>query len=444
MNHKIIPLVFDRSLYRILSQPLLWDTFKTTLFNAMGKSIGFMVPFFIAAWFGISFETDAFFFAYSLIMFLASIFSQSVETLVVPFIAEARAKGERVDELLGRTLGLCTLGLSGLCFVFLWGMKPTLSYVTRFSPDGQRLIFYILIECLPLVVLLVWTSILAGSLNAYRVFGIPALSPALRAILTLVFIFACKDALGVHAIAVGYVIGEILRLGVLFSVVKYLGLFRIRLSLSWDAKFYEFLKASSYQTVGMSVGLLMPILNRIMASWLGRGNVSILEYAERLFLIFPNFLLLGLITTILSHWSTRYYSGGREQIKREVYRVSKWTAILSLLLTLSVLLVRGRIIEFIYGYGTIPIDKINAIETTFSFFLFGLIFHALHHIFIRAHLVKKNTNIILITALLMSISNIGLNLILMRLVGVAGIALSTTLAYGLSLVILWISFHRNF
>ncbi len=424
---------------------MLWDTIITSAWSTIGKATGFLIPFFIGAWFGINRETDAFFFAYSLILFLSAILSPVVETIVVPFIAEAKVKGEDIGAFIGKVLGLSAISLISLSILFLVVVKSILGIVTNFSKDGIDLIFLILIETSPLILLIVWTSILAGSLNAYRVFGVPAISPALRAVVTLAFIFIFKEQMGVHAIAWGYLAGEFFRFVFLFVVLVRLKLFHVKLSIGWEVKFADFFRTSSYQILGMTFLYSTPIVNKTMVTWVGSGGVSILEYADRLFLIPSNLLLMGLVTTILSHWSDRYYSRADEiKFKSDVYRVVKWVTIISIIITLLLLITRKSIIQSVYGYGKFPKDKLQSVEAVFSFYVIGLVFHAIHHILVRAHIVIKNTKTIFITASSMGLLNVILNFYLLKFYGVPGIAITTTLIYGLSILLLTIHFNRHF
>jgi len=428
---------------KVFSFDLVRDTINTTLWSIAGKAVGFLIPFFIAAWFGISSQTDAFFFGYSLIMLLVTIFSPVLESIIVPFIAETRIKGENVGLFVGNVLGVSAIGLFLLSLLFLLFIKPILSVFTNFSPSGLNLVYLILIESSPLVILLVWTSILAGTLNAYKVFSIPAISPAFRAIVTLIFIFLFKKNLGVHAIALGYVVGEIFRLFILFTLLKRLNIFHLKLSVSWGAKIAGFLKTSSYQIMGMSAVAFTSIINRAMASWLGLGKVSLLEYAERLYLIPENLLATGLIVTLLSHWSERYCSDGEERLKRDVWKAVKVVGIGSLLLTTMFLWIKNFLVSSVYRYGQFPQEQIANVQIVFGFYLLGLAPHFLTLVYVRAFLTKKDTKVILLTAFLSFIATIVFNLIFMRLMGISGIALTNSIVAFLSLGILCFLFYRK-
>ena len=84
---RIRPTTVWRSLQ---NSTLARDTVTTTAWNFLGRAVGFLTPIFLSAWFGISSETDAFFFGYGLIVFIAGIFPPSIENMTVPYIAEIR------------------------------------------------------------------------------------------------------------------------------------------------------------------------------------------------------------------------------------------------------------------------------------------------------------------------------------------------------------------
>lgn len=420
---------------------MIWDTLTTTFLSTIGKGIGFLIPFFIAAWFGVTSETDAFFFAYGLILFLSGIFAPVVETIIVPYIVEAKSNQENVGRFVGQVMGISGLGITFLSGLFILCVKPFLLLVTHFDSKSLSLIYSLFLETSPLIILLVWTSILAGSLNAYKKFSIPAVSPGLRAVIILSFVFALKDVLQVHAIAWGYVAGELVRLLVLLIVVQRFRLFKLSISFAIEAKLWHFLRTSFYQILGMVALSLNPLINKAMASWLGVGSVSSLEYAERLFLIPSNLLILGLVTIILSHWSDKFYGGERKQLKSGVSKVAKWIASLSLIIMVFLILTKDSVVNLAYGHGNFPNERLHLVSMVWMFYLLGLVFHCLHHVYVRAQLVKKNTQIVFITAVVMNIATIGLNLFLMNIMGVPGIALTTSIVYGLSVLILMRDFY---
>lgn len=443
MNTKIQSISLNSLWHQLRSRPLMRDTLTTTFFSTAGKSVAFLVPFFIAAWFGVTAETDAFFFAYGLILFISGVFAPVVESVIVPYIAEARAKGNDVGRFVGNVLGVSGLSLLVLSAALLTVMKPALALGTRFDAETLNLVFRLLVETSPLFILLVWTSVLAGTLNAHKKFVFPALSPGFRAIIILGLIFIFKDAYGVHAIALGYVAGEVIRLIILVGVCKQTDLFRIRFFLSLEPTLGEFSKTAAFQIIGMVAVGLNPIVDKAMASWVGKGSVSILHYADRLYMIPITFITTGLMVTLLSHWSERYYEWGRQGLNNDVKKTLKIVGLAALLITVFLVLIHKSLVHLAYGRGAFDSARLPEIGWVWVCYLLGFIPYMIGWVYVRAHLVLKNTRILMINAFYLFGLNILLNFLLMRFLGVAGIALATTFASLFSLFHLGSAFYKN-
>lgn len=414
---------------RLRGQPLLWDTITTTGWSTLGKAVGFLIPFFIAAWFGVSSKTDAFFFVYGIILFLSGIFAPVMESVIVPYIVQARKRGDEVGKFVGRCLTFSGGGLLVFVGLLILIIKPVLSVVTRFNPSTLNLVYRLLLEISPLILLLVWTSILNGTLNAYKKFAFPAVSPAFRAIINLGVIFAFKNQLGIRAIALGYVVGELGRLIILLSVLKKYKLFKLRLSFQLDRRLREFFRTSSYQTLAMVAIWSKPVIDKAMASWLGEGSVSVLSYADRLYIIPITFLCTGLMATTLSHWSSRYYEGKGAGLKVDVKRAVKLVGSATLIIMLFLLLFRRPIVKLALGRGAFAPEKLPQVEKVWTYFLVGLLPYVIARIYFQAHLVLKNTRFLMIYAFCFSGLSVLFNYLLMKPFGVAGIALATTACY---------------
>ncbi|MBA7693567.1 Lipid II flippase MurJ [subsurface metagenome] len=430
-------------LNKIKARPLVRDTITTTIFSTTGKGIGFLIPFFIAAWFGVTSGTDAFFFAYGLILFISSIFAPVVQSIIVPYIAEARAKNEDVGSFVGKILGISGIGLAGLSGIFLLLIRPFLSLITHFDPASLNLIYILMLETIPLIVLLVWTSILAGSLNAYKKFAVPALSPAFRAGINLAIIFSLRGTLGIHAIAWGYVIGEIFRAIILLSAIHKFKLFSPHFSINLDPKLKRFFKTASYQMLGMVAVGLNPVVDKTMASWLGEGSVSVLHYADRLYIIPVTFISSGLMVTLLSHWSGRYYEFGQERLKRDLKKAIKIVGFLALIIAVGLISLSQFIVKLAFGRGAFVSERLIEVRWIWICYLLGFVPYMFSQLFIRRHLILKQTDILFLLSLLWNSLNIVLNLIFMHFMGIAGIALSTSTVYTIASIILFSIFKSQ-
>jgi len=427
----------------IRSRTLVWDSITTTFWSTIGRGVGFLVPFFIAAWFGITSETDSFFFAYSLILFLANIFAPVIQNVIVPYIAEAKKKDEDVGKFVGNILGVSSIGLFGLVVVALLIVRPILSVITRFDSEALSIVYRLIVETSPLVIFLVWTGILAGTLNAYKRFTFPAVSPAFRAMVNLSIIFILKERLGVHAIAMGYIVGELVQIIVLLNVIERLKILKLSFSINLNSSVREFLKTGSFQAIGMVTLGLNIFVNNTMASWLGTGSVSILYYADRIYMIPVTFMTTGLLVAILSHWSGRYYKSGIIRLKEDVEKAVKTIAIITLPIVVILILVRQPVVKLAFGRGAFDLEKLPEVGRVWVFYLLGLLPYIIRQVYVRAHLTLKNTKALMRISFCSFVLQIVFNYILMRPFKVAGIALSTSLVSLFTAVILFFSLTKK-
>lgn len=439
-----------REIRSLRSSALLKDTAVTTTLNVLGKATGFAIPFFIAAWFGVASGTDAFFFTYGLVLLLAGIFFPVVEAVIVPFITEIKAREEKeVRSFVGATLVMSIAGMAVLGSILYVVSRPVLAVVSKFPDESLSLISRLLLEMSPLLLLLVGTSLLAGVLNAYKLFALPALSPAIRALVALAVILALKEEIGVHSITLGYVLGELTRFVVLFAYAAKMGIAPSITSVKPSPKVLEFLKTASYQIAGMAIITFNPVVDKTMASWLGSGSVSILEYSTRLYEIPITLIARGLFVVLLSHWSIAFYEKAESEtqrnagLKRSALRSGALVGGVAVILSAVLILLREPLVGLVYGHGEFDPRHLSTVQGVWSFYLLGLGPTVFGWMFARAHLVLKNTKLLMLSGIINAALNVGLNLALIGPLGLYGIALSTSVTHSIVAVVLTVCFLRK-
>jgi putative peptidoglycan lipid II flippase len=226
-------------------------------------------------------------------------------------------------------------------------------------------------------------------------------------------------------------------------VTNHLNIVSIPISFKWDSKLINFLKTSSFLILGMSVLVVIPIINKAMASYLGPGSVSLLEYADRLYVIPITLITSGFAVTTLSHWSEMYEIEGVQQLKKNVYQGVTFVAIIGVGLSVLLSLISSYLVNFVYGHGQIPVDKIREIENVFRLYLLSITPYFIAMMFERALLAMKNTKLFFYSALVRIAGTVIFNWILIQRLGLPGIALAATGVMILASLFLWLQFNRN-
>src|SRR5258705_13981161 len=104
---------------KLLKKETLKQTLKLSAISMLANFLGFLIPSLIAWQFGISKDTDNFFFSYGLITFASTIFTAALRSSIVPFLAERLGNKEVFNKFLSTLFYYSFLGVNIACAVFL-------------------------------------------------------------------------------------------------------------------------------------------------------------------------------------------------------------------------------------------------------------------------------------------------------------------------------------
>jgi putative peptidoglycan lipid II flippase len=293
---------------------LLKAASTVSLFTLASRVTGLVRDQIMAASFGVSALTDAFNVAFRIPNLLRRLFAEGAfSQAFVPLLAASRAADgdeathRMVDAvatvLLWVLLATVALGIVGAPVV-VWLMANQLSafddavFMTR--------IMFPYIACMSLV------ALSAGILNTWKRFAVPAATPVL---LNLAWIaaawwlapwFESRGINPIYALAVGVMTGGVMQLAVQVPALMRLGMLpRPGLSLfalrrAWTHEgVRRVARNMGPALLGVSVAQISMLINTQIASHVGIGAVSWLQYADRL-MEFPIALLgvaLGVVLT---------------------------------------------------------------------------------------------------------------------------------------------------
>jgi putative peptidoglycan lipid II flippase len=236
----------------------------------------------IAALFGASARTDAFFIAATIPFALASVLLASANQALVPLINSwFREHGndramEQVDGLLGTSLAIATgVAVVGavLSPVIPSVLAPGASSATKGSASAILALLFVT------VVTRVGAEVVRALLNARFSFVAPASMPIVENVVVLATTLILADRIGVTAIAVGYVAGGIFQLAFMYGVARSRALplrprFRFR-----DPEIRAAFRLLRLPLAGTGLSLLARAVERFLASFLPAGSITILNYA---------------------------------------------------------------------------------------------------------------------------------------------------------------------
>jgi putative peptidoglycan lipid II flippase len=251
-------------------------------FAAAGVLTGFAVDATIAALFGASARTDAFFIAATIPFALASVLLASANQALVPLIGSwFQDHGDdhaldRVGALLGTSLAIATsVAAVGAVLAPLLPLilAPGAAQATRSSATGIMALLFVT------VITRVGAEVVRASLNARFSFVAPAAMPIVENVTVLGVTLLLADRLGVVAVAAGYVAGGILQLAFV-SVAAWRRGLRLRPRVRFrDPEVREAFRLLRLPLAGTGLSLVARAVERFLASFLPAGSITILTYA---------------------------------------------------------------------------------------------------------------------------------------------------------------------
>lgn len=401
------------------------DALETSILAIAGRGLGFFIPILIAAWFGTNRETDAFFFAYAIWLFVTLAFGNVFETVVVPFAAEHHSQNKEVSRFIGTILGKSAVILAVIALAILLGIKPVLRMVTRFSPETIDLVWVLMLEMCPMIFLSLATDTVNGVFNAYKIFHVSALSPAFRSLVVILTIFLFKNGAGVHAMAWAYVVGEGVRF--LISGLTFLQkVGKMEKAKEETPETVSFFKCVMPQLLGLTFINLIFLVDQSMASWFGPGALTVYAYAERIRNVLFLFFSAGAGSVVLSHWANQFSASSEPVVWQKISRVIWVLFWVSAFFSVGMALFRLPLSTLLFKRGQFPEGSLAQVSSLFGILVMGVPFQVISLLGVRFLIVLKRNTFYMLLGLTRLVLDVPFNFLFMRFAGINGIALSTT------------------
>ncbi len=409
----------------------------------------------IAAMFGVSGQTDAFRVAFLIPNLLRRIFAEGAfSQAFVPILGEFKVRrGEQETKLLVDHVAVVLTTV--LMVITLAGVvgAPALVWLlaSGFRNGGGTFDLAVVMTRLmfPYILLVSLVAAASGVLNTWRQFAIPAFTPVLFNLVWILtsYLFARVVNPPILSLAFGVALGGICQLAIQVPALARIGMlprFRGRFAAAWrDPGVRRVMRKMLPAIFGVSVAQLSLIINVNIATHIGPGSVSWINYADRL-MEFPTALLGAGLGTIL----TPSLSAARARGDDEEYgALIDWGMRLSLLLALPCALALGMIAvpltATLYQRGAFSSSDVIRTAQAVSAYGVGLVGLILVKILAPGFYASQDIRTPVKIGIVVLIATQLFNLVTVPLFAHAGLALSTSLGALLNAVLLYIGLRRR-
>lgn len=394
----------------------------------------------LAAYFGAGTEMDAYNVAFRVPNLVRDLFAEgAMSAAFIPTFTRRLTRGGReqawrLGNLVINALVLATGALVLLGILFAGPITRTLAPEFAHVPGKLELTANLTRAMWPFLTTVAVAVAMMGMLNSLHRFFVPALSPAMfnvATVLCTVALVPVMPRLGlppVAAVAFGTLLGGIGQVAIQWPVLRGEG-FRYRPILDpRDPELRDVLRLMVPGTLGLAAVQINVAVNTYLATSQQEGAVSWLSYAFRLMYLPIGLFGVSIATAALPDVARQAGAGDTPAVRRTVSGAIRMMLMLNVPATIGLVALAHPIVALLLERHRFTPADTAATATALMFYAPGLLGYSAVKIVSPTFYALGDSRTPVAISVASVAVNLGVNLALVRVMGYRGLALGTTIA----------------
>jgi putative peptidoglycan lipid II flippase len=302
---------------------------------------------------------------------------------------------------------------------------------------------------LPFLTFVALAAAFMGMANALHHFFIPAVSPAMFNVSSIVLTIALIGAMSsaglppITAAAIGFLVGGFAQWAVQWPLLHREG-FRYRPLLDWrDPELRRVLLLMGPGTLGLAATQINVFVNTVLAASQEEGAVSWLNLTFRLMYLPIGLFGVSIATATTPAISRQLALGDHTNVRRTIADGMLLMMMLNVPATIGLMVLAEPIIRLVYERGAfMPADTIAA-AGALKYYAVGLLGYSVVRIASPAFYALGQSRVPVTVSFVAVLANAGLNSALVQVMGYRGLALGTSIAALLNATLLIVMLRRR-
>jgi len=281
-------------------------------------------------------------------------------------------------------------------------------------------------------------------LNARQAYSWPAIFQLAVPVCAIIALSIFGERSGIASVAIGMLVGQIINL-ILVVYLLYRNGFMLSLSFTDGLRNESYKELWKLYTALAVAALFMSaavVIDNLMASSLGAGSIGIYSLGSKVNLFATGIVGAGFTSVALPRFSALFSQGEEETCRRDLAFFLYLGTVLAIPAGLVLFAYSDDVVRIIFSGEMMTTEGAEEVGRVAIFGVIQLPFFVSHALLIRFANANQKGKLVVFAAVLGLILNVVLNVILMRAIGVAGLALATTLSMLVTSFILLIMFAR--
>ncbi|HEC33747.1 MAG TPA: murein biosynthesis integral membrane protein MurJ [Chloroflexi bacterium] len=362
----------------------------------LSRTLGLAREMVIGAVFGTGADYDAYLAAVRIPDILFTLIAGgALGSAFIPTFTAAFARGDpeggwRLASSVANLLLVALTGAAGLAWL---GAPPLVHIVLApgFGVEQQALTVSLMRVMLAAPLFFGVSGVVMGVLNARQHFLLPALAPSFLNLSLIGAAWLLAPRIGVQALALGYVVGAALHLAVQLPGLVWVGArYRPLLTLR-DPGVREVLRLMAPRVLGLAAVQLNFLVNTNLASRLGEGAVSALNYAWLLMLLPQGVFAQAVATAAFPTFAEQVAWGARKEMRVTLAATLRAIFFVTIPAAVGLLVLRRPLVALLFERGAFRAASTEAVAWALAFYALGLVGHAGVEIVARAFYALHDT-----------------------------------------------------
>lgn len=419
----------------------IWIMIATML----SKVLGFFREVVLASFYGTGAYSDVFLLTLNIPGLIIAVVGSAIATIYVPIYIDTKEKlGEEVA--LKFTNNMLNIVAIVSIVIAILGLLFTEEFINIFAGGFEGEKFNLAVSFTKIMIIGVIFLSISKILSSFLQVNDSFTVPSLIGIPYNIFIIA--------AIAISTQTNPIvMAIGALLGMASQM-LFQIPFAVKKGYKYKSYLNIKDENIknmlilmlpilVGVAIGQINTTVDKALASGLGDGPLSALNYANKLNEFVMALFVTSIVTVIYPKLAQMTSSENKDNFISTIVRSSNCIVLLVLPITVGAIVLAEPIVRLLFQRKAFDAESTYMTYTALRLYSLGLVAMGIRDILTRVFYSLSDTKTPMINGSIALIINIVLNLVLIKPLGYKGLAISTSIASIITVILLFKSLKKK-
>ena len=424
------------------------DVLLMALATGISRVFGLFRDVTIADRFGASGAYDAFLVAFFLPHFLRQLLAEgALSTAFVPVFTESLIADKEANRFASNVLSILIILFPIIVALGILLAPYYLPFLASgFSEEKLALSIHLARILFPFIALMGFAAVFMGILNAHHRFFAASFAPVLfnlGMISGALFLSSSFSLEPIYGLALGALLGGAGQL--LFQIPALRGVgFHFHFTLTpLHPGIRQMGRLMIPALLGLAVTQINLLVDNKIASHLGDGGISSLQYAMRLFQLPLGVFAVSIASALLPRFSAALARGEHDRFSAHLKDGISSSTFILLPAMVGLYAIGPDVIRLLFEHGSFSLPDTLRTAHALSYYLVGVLPYGLMYIFTRAFYAIGRTTLPLLASCCAVAANIAFDLLLVGPMREGGLALATSIAGIVNVVILFLFLWRT-